>query len=73
VAKATPHEGLRRYPDAARMKVFLAMTLHNLGDTEEAVQGLLMLLAGTSSDPGIRNYRTAIEFYAGDVDRAWPG
>jgi tetratricopeptide (TPR) repeat protein len=65
-------QGLGRFPEAAEMKVFLAMTRHNLGRSKAAVESLLRLLAETSADPGIRAYAGAIAFYADDVDRVWP-
>jgi thioredoxin-like negative regulator of GroEL len=64
--------GLQRFPDAAEMRVFLAMTQHNLGRSKPAIESLLKLLAETSADPGIRAYAGAIAFYADDVDRIWP-
>jgi hypothetical protein len=37
--------GLARFPDAAELKVFLAMELHNLGQSKQAVELLLGVLA----------------------------
>jgi thioredoxin-like negative regulator of GroEL len=54
------------------MKVFLAMTLHNLGQSKAAVECLLTVLAKTSSDNDIQAYRRAILFYAEDIERIWP-
>ncbi|HSC01075.1 MAG TPA: tetratricopeptide repeat protein [Burkholderiaceae bacterium] len=65
-------EALRRYPRAAEVRVFLAMVQHNLGQSKAAVESLLALLAQTSSDPEIKAYATAIEFYAQDIERVWP-
>lgn len=71
-AEATLRRGLERFPAAREMKVFLAMVEHNLGRSKAAVERLLVLLAETSDDEAIRSYRGAIEFYAQDIDRAWP-
>ena len=71
-AENTLLEGIGEFPEARELRVFLAMTQHNLGRSSEAVEALLVLLAETSSDEGIRQYAEAIGFYAQDVDRSWP-
>jgi tetratricopeptide (TPR) repeat protein len=71
-AEAALREGLRRFPDANELKVFLAMVEYNLGRARSAVEALLRLVAETSADEDIRAYREAIAFYAGDIDRVWP-
>ena len=63
---------LARCADAAELQTFLAMTLHNLGRSKEAVELLLAVLARTSADPEVQAYREAILFYARDIERAWP-
>lgn len=70
-AEAALREGLRRFPDANELKVFLAMVEYNLGRARSAVEALLRLVAETSADENIRAYREAIAFYAGDIDRVW--
>lgn len=71
-ARETLLEGLSRFPEANELKVFLAMTLHNLGESRQAVESLLRVIASTTGDPAIQAYRRAIEFYAQDIERAWP-
>jgi tetratricopeptide (TPR) repeat protein len=71
-AQATLLEGVSRFPDAREMKVFLAMALHNLGESKQAIESLLLLIAETSNDPSILEYKAAIEFYAQDIERCWP-
>ncbi len=71
-ARATLLDGLARFPEANEIKVFLAMTRHNLGQSKEAVESLLMLLAATTSDESVQRYRNALELYARDIERAWP-
>jgi len=71
-AEATLRLGLERFPQANEMKVFLAMTLHNLGQSKAAVECLLTVLAETSSDRAIQSYRPAITLYAHDIERIWP-
>jgi tetratricopeptide (TPR) repeat protein len=70
-AEHTLREGLARFPDAAELKVFLAMALHNLGQSKQAVELLLTVLAESSSDAQIQGYREAILFYAQDIERSW--
>jgi tetratricopeptide (TPR) repeat protein len=70
-AERTLLQGLDRFPDAPEIRTFLAMTLHNLGRSKEAVEALLNVLAKTSRDPHIERYRKAIAFYAQDVERSW--
>jgi len=71
-AEATLRQGVERFPQANEMKVFLAMALHNLGQSKAAVECLLAVLAQTSSDKEIQAYRRAIVLYAQDIDRTWP-
>jgi tetratricopeptide (TPR) repeat protein len=71
-AERTLREGIARFPEAAELKVFLAMALHNLGQSKQAVELLLTVLAESSSDAQIQSYREAILFYAQDIERSWP-
>jgi len=64
-------EGRARFPMAKEIWVFLAMTQHNLGKTKEAFELLLGLLAETSNDDGIREYRRAIALYAQDIAKTY--
>ena len=61
------------FPAAHEAKVFLAMVRHNLGLHKAAVELLLGVIVETSGDAGVNGYRRAIEFYAQDVDKTWPG
>lgn len=71
-AERTLREGLSRFPEAAELKAFLAMALHNLGQSKQAVELLLTVLAQSSSDAHVQGYREAILFYAQDIERSWP-
>ena len=71
-AERTLRDGLARFPEAAELKVFLAMALHSLGQSKQAVELLLTVLAESSSDAQLRSYREAILFYAQDIERSWP-
>ena len=72
VAERTLLEGLHHFPDAAEIKVFLAIVHHNLGRSKVAVESLLVLLARTTCDAQLKAYAPAIEFYAEDIERIWP-
>ncbi|MBK8422207.1 MAG: tetratricopeptide repeat protein [Anaerolineales bacterium] len=61
--------GLSQFPDANEMKVFLAMTLYNLGEHHEAVSSLIKIVAETTSDEKIIDYERAILFYADDLNK----
>ena len=71
-AERTFREGLARFADAAELQAFLAMALHNLGQSKQAVELLLTLLAQSSTDVHLQHYRGAILFYAQDIERSWP-
>jgi len=71
-AERTLREGLAQFPEAAELKTFLAMALHNLGKSKQAVELLLSVLADTSADEHVRGLREAILFYAQDIERSWP-
>ncbi|MFF2961515.1 tetratricopeptide repeat protein [Streptomyces sp. NPDC057963] len=60
-------EGVERFPDDGALRAFLAMALFNTGEHHESTQLLLRLLAATSEDPHVRQYRKAIEHYAQDL------
>jgi tetratricopeptide (TPR) repeat protein len=64
-------QGLAEFPEAMELKVFLAMSQHNLGKSKTAIETLLLLLAKTSNDPAIQMYRRAIELYSQDIERIW--
>jgi tetratricopeptide (TPR) repeat protein len=63
--------GLARFPDAAELQVFLAMTNYNLAEHHAAVAALLRVIAATTSDPATQGYARAIRCYAEDLDRTW--
>ncbi|MHA6529782.1 tetratricopeptide repeat protein [Paenibacillus sp. BAC0078] len=64
-------QGIGEFPQNKEFAVFLAMTLHNLGEHSEAMKLLLTLLAETSSDEGIASYRKAILFYSDKLEQVW--
>lgn len=56
--------GRAQFPDNREFDVFLALTLHALGQHAEATKLLLLALADTSEDPGITAYQRAIRHEA---------
>jgi tetratricopeptide (TPR) repeat protein len=72
-AAETLEGGLRAFPYAAELRVFLAMARYNLGQPHAAMGLLLEVLADTSGDPSIQGYARAIRLYAQDLDRVWEG
>ncbi|NKI41648.1 tetratricopeptide repeat protein [Streptomyces physcomitrii] len=67
-AERTLREGVRRFPEDGGLRAFLAMALYNTGAHHEATTLLLRLLAETSTDPSVREYRRALLHYANDLD-----
>ncbi|MER8084112.1 tetratricopeptide repeat protein [Streptomyces sp. NPDC058316] len=59
--------GVEEFPDDGALRTFLAMALFNTGEHHESSRLLLELLAATSEDPHVRQYRRAIEHYAQDL------
>jgi tetratricopeptide (TPR) repeat protein len=60
--------GVSQYPDDGALQTFLAMALFNIERYHEAMQILLMLLATTSQDPYVQQYRQSIEHYSKDLE-----
>ncbi|MGW2305264.1 tetratricopeptide repeat protein [Streptomyces sp. NPDC001809] len=59
---------VEEFPDDGSLRTFLAMALYNTGRHHESTSLLLRLLAATSQDPSVQQYRGAIDHYAGDLD-----
>ncbi|MFC1419460.1 tetratricopeptide repeat protein [Streptacidiphilus cavernicola] len=72
-AVATLRLGLDEFPGDAALRTFLAMALHNTGESAEAVRTLLRVTAATSADARVRAYRRAIDHYADHLDEVVPG
>ncbi len=63
-------EGIDRYENNG-LKVFLSMSLYNLGEHREAMRLLLSIIAETSMDESILEYKKAIVFYSERLDEVW--
>ncbi|MDI3387927.1 tetratricopeptide repeat protein [Streptomyces sp. B-S-A8] len=55
------------FPENGALKAFLAMALFNVGRHHDAMELLLTLVAATSDDPNVAEYRPAIQHYAQDL------
>ena len=64
----TLRHGVRLYPDDGALRTFLAMALFNTGEHHEAMRLLLKLLAASSQDTSVREYRRAVDHYADDLE-----
>lgn len=60
---------LSEFPGDGGLTAFLAMALYNAGRHGEATSALLRLVATSSTAPSVEQYRAAIEYYAGDLDK----
>lgn len=59
------------FSDDRSLKVFRALTLHNLGKSEEAVGQLLVQLLDTTEDKSIKSYDKALRFYSDKLSETW--
>lgn len=53
------------------LKVFRSLTLHNLGQSEAAIEQLLMQLLDTTGDDSIKKYDKALRFYSDKLSETW--
>lgn len=60
---------IREFPKNNEHKVFKSMALYNLERYDEAMEILLKVVANTSSDKGIKDYKTAIEYYSDKLNQ----
>ncbi|MET4655082.1 hypothetical protein ABIC15_001803 [Exiguobacterium sp. PvP048] len=72
-AYRTLTEGLVHFPQHAVLQTFLALTLHNLDRSAEAIERLIGTLVDTTENPEIHAYARAPRFYASRVDETWDG
>ena len=61
-------KGLTTFPQAEEFKVFLALSLHNMGEHREALRLLMNHIGNFSTDPGVQKYRRALHHYAEHPD-----
>lgn len=70
-SRSTFIKGVELFPSNQALKVFLAMTLYNVAEHQQAMEILLNCLAETSADENIAAYKKAIGFYADKLDKTW--
>ncbi|HEX9390412.1 MAG TPA: tetratricopeptide repeat protein [Usitatibacteraceae bacterium] len=64
----TLEKGIARFPDAPEFKVFLALSLYNLGRHRDSMTLLLAHIAEYSREPATKRYGAAIAHYAASPD-----
>ncbi|MFD1020539.1 tetratricopeptide repeat protein [Thalassobacillus hwangdonensis] len=65
-------EGLKKHPENAAMKAFMAMTKYNLHKNKASLQLLFsVILNQDNTDPWILKYKQALLFYADRIDDTW--
>jgi uncharacterized protein (DUF952 family) len=64
-------KGLEEFPDDRALKVFRALTLFNLGRSEESIEVLLIQLLETTVDEDIKAYEGALRFYSDKLYQTW--
>jgi tetratricopeptide (TPR) repeat protein len=62
---------ISEFPENRALKVFRALTLFNLNDSESAVGQLLLQLLDTTSDSSIKSYERALRFYSDKLRETW--
>jgi tetratricopeptide (TPR) repeat protein len=62
-------KAISEFPKNNEFKVFKSMALHNLKKHDEAINILLNVIAKTSSDKGIIDYKKAIEYYSDKLNK----
>jgi tetratricopeptide (TPR) repeat protein len=70
-AEGTLRRGVREFPHNRAIQVFLAMTLYNLQDYEEAMELVLTNLMETTSDEKLQYFKRGISYYALHLDVTW--
>ena len=70
-SRSTFAKGIELFPANQALKVFLAMTLYNSAEHQQAMEILLKCLAETFADKNISAYKKAIGFYADKLDETW--
>ena len=70
-SKETFVRGLDLFPDNPVIKVFLSMTLYNLGEHSKSMELMLNSLMDTTADQTILKYKKAINFYSDKLDETW--
>lgn len=62
---------IKKFPSQNEYKVFKAMALYNLNNHQEAMNLLLNVIAKTSSDKGVIEYKKVIEYYSDKLEKKY--
>lgn len=65
------NQAINEFAEDRSLKVFRALTLYNLGKSEDSVGQLLILLLDTTSDQSIKSYDNALRFYSDKLSETW--
>jgi tetratricopeptide (TPR) repeat protein len=64
-------QAIEEFAGDRSLKVFRALTLHNLGKSEDSIGQLLILLLDTTNDQTIKSYDKALRFYSDKLSEIW--
>lgn len=64
-------QAVKEFAEDRSLKVFRALTLHNLGKSEDSIGQLLILLLDTTDDQSIKSYDKALRFYSDKLSEVW--
>jgi tetratricopeptide (TPR) repeat protein len=64
-------QAIAEFAEDRALKIFRALTLHNLGKSEESVGQLLIQLLDTTKDESIKSYDKALRFYSDKLSKTW--
>ena len=70
-SRAVFEKGMVEFPDNQALRVFYAMTLHNLKEHDSAMESLLDVVANTAQNRDIENYTRAIHYYKDKLNQTW--
>ncbi|MFZ3579443.1 tetratricopeptide repeat protein [Virgibacillus sp. DJP39] len=61
-------KGEKKFPDYEPIKVFKALTLHNIDHHSKALETVLKTLLRTTNDEAVQKYSRALGYYAENLD-----
>ncbi len=65
------NQAIEEFPEDRSLKTFRALTLFNLGKTDDCVEELIILLVDTTTDKNIKSYDKALRFYSDKLNETW--
>lgn len=71
LAEETLRRGVREFPQNRALQVFLAMTLYNRQQYQEAMELALTNLLETTSDEKLQYFKRPLLYYATHLDETW--